>query len=61
MEDELVDERALVESAARKKMRSLGKLDPDVRRRRLLGFLARRGYDASLVRETVARLSRAEE
>jgi regulatory protein len=58
MEDESVDERALVESAARKKMRSLEKLEPDVRRRRLLGFLARRGYDANMVRETVAKLSR---
>jgi regulatory protein len=55
MTDESVDERALVAAAAEKKLRSLQKLAPDVRRRRLYGYLARRGYAADLVREIVNR------
>ena len=48
--DEAVDQRTVVEAAARKKMRMLAKLDPAVRRRRLYGFLARRGYDSDDIR-----------
>ncbi len=58
MEDEGVDERALVEAAAAKKMRSLAKYEPDVQRRRLYGFLARKGFSADLIREVVQRLTR---
>ena len=58
MADEQVDERALVEAAAVKKLRTLAKLEPDVRRRRLYAFLARRGYAPDLVRATVAKLLR---
>lgn len=58
-EDEGIDEDALVEAAARKKLRTLGKLDPETRRRRLYAYLARRGYDADdvarVVRELVGR------
>jgi regulatory protein len=61
MEEEGVDERALVEAAAAKKLRGMTKLEPEVRRRRLYGFLARRGYAADLVRETVAKLTRSGE
>lgn len=43
--DEEVDTRALVERVARKKLASMGDLEPLVLRRRLYGFLARRGYD----------------
>jgi len=49
-EEEGVDQREIVEEAARKKLRSLRALDPAVRRRRLYGFLARRGYDADDIR-----------
>lgn len=49
-EDEQVDEQALVDDAARKKARSLAKLDPETRRRRLYGFLARKGYDGERIR-----------
>lgn len=45
IEEEGVDQLAIVEEAARKKLRSLSGLDAAVRRRRLYGFLARRGYD----------------
>lgn len=57
-EDEGFDERALVEAAAQKKLRSLSKLAPDVRRRRLYGFLARRGYPPNFVMEVVNRLTK---
>ncbi len=52
-EDEAVDQRELVETAARKKLRSLVKLEPVVRRRRLYAFLARRGYDADDIRKAM--------
>jgi regulatory protein len=53
-EEEGVDQRELVEAAARKKLRSLVKLDPVVRRRRLYAFLARRGYDGEDIRRAMA-------
>jgi regulatory protein len=43
--EEEIDESASIERVARKKLRTLAKLDPTVQRRRLYGFLARRGYD----------------
>jgi len=49
-EEEAVDQRSLVEEAARKKLRSLAGLDPAVQRRRLYGFLARRGYELDDIR-----------
>ena len=58
MSDENIDERAIVEAAAAKKFRSFAKLDADVQRRRLYGFLARKGFAPDLVRETVQRLTR---
>lgn len=53
-EEEGVDQGGIVEEAARKKLRSLAKLEPAVRRRRLYAFLARRGYDADDVRAAMA-------
>ena len=58
MEDEAVDERAMVRTAGAKKLKSLAKLDPDLQRRRVYGFLARKGFPADLVREVVAELLR---
>lgn len=52
-EEEQVDQREIVESAARKKLRSLTKVDPAVRRRRLYAFLARRGYDGEDIRRAM--------
>jgi regulatory protein len=52
-EEESVDQSAIVEAAARKKLRSLVRLEPAVRRRRLYAFLARRGYDADDVRKVM--------
>jgi regulatory protein len=52
-EEEAVDQRAIVEEAARKKLRSLAGLDPAVQHRRLYAFLARRGYDLDDIRAAV--------
>jgi regulatory protein len=52
-EDEQVDQREIVEVAARKKLRTLKNVDPAVRRRRLYAFLARRGYDAEDIRRAM--------
>ena len=52
-EEEGVDQREVVERAARRKLRSLAKLEPLVRRRRLYGFLARRGYDGEDIRRAM--------
>ena len=51
--EEGVDQRDVVVQAARKKLRSLTKLDPVVRRRRLYAFLARRGYDGEDIRQAM--------
>ena len=53
-EEEGVDQRAVVEESARRKLRSLLKFDPAVRRRRLYAFLARRGYDGDDIRNAMA-------
>lgn len=52
-DEEGVDQREIVEEAARKKLRSLRGLEPPVRRRRLYAFLARRGYDADDIRSAM--------
>ncbi|MEO7713232.1 MAG: RecX family transcriptional regulator, partial [Gemmatimonadaceae bacterium] len=52
-EEEGLDQRAVVEETARRKLRSLTKLDPAVRRRRLYGFLARRGFDGDDIRNAM--------
>jgi regulatory protein len=52
-EEEAVDQREVVEQAARKKLRSLPKLPSAVRRRRLYAFLARRGYDGDDIRRAM--------
>jgi regulatory protein len=59
--EEGVDQRELVEQAARKKLRSLAKLEPVVQRRRLYAFLARRGYDSDDIRAAMDAVGRAAE
>ena len=44
-DEEGVDEDVSIERVARKKLRMLAKVDDATRKRRLYGFLARRGYD----------------
>lgn len=48
------DELSACRTAAEKRMRALGKLDPMVARRRLVAFLARRGFGGSTVHTVVA-------
>jgi regulatory protein len=60
-DDEAVDEQAIVDEAARKKVRSLTKLDVPTRRRRLYAFLARKGYDGEKIRLAMQRVLDAEE
>ena len=60
MANEGIDERAMVESAAAKKFRTLAKLEPPVQKQRLYGFLSRKGYPPDLVRAAVAKLVMAE-
>jgi regulatory protein len=52
-EEEQLDERAVVEQAARKKLRSLENVDAVTRKRRLYAFLARRGYDLDDIRRVM--------
>ncbi len=56
--EEEVDTRALIERVARKKLASMGDLDPVVLRRRLFAFLARRGYELDEIRDAVAAIGK---
>ncbi|HVZ50213.1 MAG TPA: regulatory protein RecX [Gemmatimonadaceae bacterium] len=57
VQDEVVDEEAMVRAVAERKYRTLARLDPIVARRRLMAFLARRGYDGDLVRRVAAAIT----
>lgn len=57
--EESVDQQALVEQVARKKLRTLATLEPMVRRRRLYAFLARRGFDGQEIRRAMAAVGAA--
>ncbi|MGH9888874.1 MAG: regulatory protein RecX, partial [bacterium] len=54
--DEGIDEEAAIDRVASKKLKALAKLEPDVRRRRLYAFLARRGYDLDDIGRAMRRL-----
>jgi regulatory protein len=58
MEEE-VDTRVVIERVARKKLASMGDLEPVVLRRRLFAFLARRGYEMDEIRDVVAALGKS--
>jgi len=51
--EEHVDESDTLERVARKKLKSLERLDVHVQRRRLYAFLARRGYDSDDIARTL--------
>ncbi|WP_437677155.1 regulatory protein RecX [Sorangium sp. So ce131] len=53
MADEGTDEAAVAERAARKKLRSLARLDPAEQRQKLYAFLARQGYAPDVVRRAL--------
>ncbi|HEU4629035.1 MAG TPA: RecX family transcriptional regulator [Gemmatimonadaceae bacterium] len=52
-EEEGVDQSEVIEQLARKRLASLRGLDAPTQRRRLYGFLARRGYDADEIRRAM--------
>jgi regulatory protein len=56
-EEEEIDEGESVERLARKRLRSLARLDAATRDRRLWSFLARRGYDADVIRRAIERVT----
>ena len=56
LEDEEVDVRKNAERAARKKLAQMGDLDPLVLRRRLFGFLARRGYELEDIKGVMSKV-----
>lgn len=52
-ESDGIDPAAAIHRVARKKWKSLGKLDDYTRQRRLYAFLARRGFDADEIRSAL--------
>ncbi|MGH7670341.1 MAG: regulatory protein RecX [Gemmatimonadaceae bacterium] len=58
--DEAVNELETVERVARKKLRTLAHFDQQTRRRRLYGFLARRGFESEEIRDVLRRLGEEE-
>ncbi len=56
IEQDEIDPAVALERVARKKLASLGDLEPLVLRRRLFAFLARRGYDVDEIKAVIARL-----
>ena len=61
-EQEGVDDPASIERVARKKLKTLDKLDIPTQRRRLFAFLARRGYDSDdITRVTEALVQQSSE
>jgi regulatory protein len=57
-EEESVDEAATIERVARKKLKTLAKLDVGTQKRRLYVFLARRGYDSDAIGTTLRAVMR---
>ena len=54
IEQDEIDPTAQMERVARKKLAQLGDLEPVILRRRLFGFLARRGYDLDEIKRIVS-------
>jgi regulatory protein len=54
--EEAIDEMALCRAAAEKRLRALRGYGPEVQRRRLTGFLLRRGFDGHRVADVVRQL-----
>lgn len=61
VEQEEVDEESAAVKVARRKAATLMKVDAPTRRRRLYGFLARRGYDHAAIRVALAKVLDASE
>jgi regulatory protein len=59
-EEEQIDEANSIERVARKKLRTLAKLDAPTQKRRLYGFLARRGYGSDDIQRVLRVVLQAE-
>jgi len=57
VEQDEIDPAAVIERVAKKKLAQLGDLEPVILRRRLFGFLARRGYDLDEIKRVVSLLT----
>jgi regulatory protein len=55
--DEPVDQDAAIERLALRKLRSLGDLEGVVKRRRVFGFLVRKGYELDDIKRVLRRIS----
>ena len=55
-QDEEVDTLATIERLARKKLQSMSDLEPLARRRRVFGFLARKGYEIDEINSVLSRI-----
>ena len=51
--EEQIDDADTIDRVARKKLKALARLDPQVQRRRLYAFLARRGYEVDDIARTI--------
>jgi regulatory protein len=60
LEDDTLDTGGTIERLARKKMRSLAKLDAAGRSRRLYAFLARRGYESEDIKRAIKAVEAAD-
>ena len=56
LEDEPVDQDAAIERIALRKLRTLSELDEITRRRRLISFLGRKGYEIRDIQKIVSRV-----
>ena len=55
-DEERIDPTAAMEELARKKLRAVATLDADAQRRRVFGYLARRGYELDDIKRVIARV-----
>jgi regulatory protein len=59
MHEDAFDERAACHAVAEKKLRTMAALQPDVARRRLIGFLQRRGFGGTVIRDVLDTVRRS--
>jgi regulatory protein len=56
VDEEEVDTAGAIERLAKKKLASMGDLDVFVKRRRVFGFLARKGYEVDEINQVLSRI-----
>ena len=57
LDEEAVDQEAAIERLAEKKLRAMGDLEESVKRRRVFGFLSRKGYELDDIKRVLGRIS----